>query len=117
MPLRIVQPTQPLRRHGGEAKQHALARRGGKFVFRRLAVQVRAIGVGDDQSGVAGKQVARHFLREGKEQPITMQPVVRPLPVGAQIGQRRLDLDDPDLAALVQRHQIGTPAGRQRHLV
>ena len=32
------------------------------------------------------------------------------LRVGAQILERRLDLDDPDITALVQRDQIGPPS-------
>lgn len=79
-------------------------------VLRRFAVQVRAIGVGHDQTGVGGENLARQILREREEQPVAMHPAIPPFLVGAQILHRGLDLDDPDLAALVQRHKVGAPA-------
>ena len=43
-----------------------------------------------------------------------MGAVVLPFLVGAEIGDRGFDLDDPDFAAGIERHQIGAAAGRQR---
>ena len=70
-------------------------------------MHVGAIGIGDNQAGFLGKDVARQILREGEEQPVAMGAIVLPFVIGAQIVERRLDLHDPDLAALVQRDQIG----------
>ena len=71
----------------------------------------RAEGVGDDQAGVGRENLARHFERGGEEQPVAVQPVVDPFLVGAEIGDRRLDLDDPDFAA-ARRAPPGRRAGR-----
>ena len=54
----------------------------------RLAMQMRAIGVGDDQAGIVRENLARQILREGEEQPVAMHPVVLPFLVGAQILHR-----------------------------
>ena len=79
-------------------------------MLRRLAMQMRTIGVGDDQPGLLWKDLAGQVLRECKEQPVAMSAVILPFVIGAQILHRRLDLDDPDLAALVERHEIGAAA-------
>ena len=70
--------------------------------------------IGHDQSGVGRENLARHILRGGEEQPVAMGAVVLPFLVGAEIGDRGFDLDDPDRAAGIERHQIGAAAGRQR---
>jgi len=75
---------------------------------------MRAIGVGHDQAGSFGENLAGQIPGEGKEQPVAMGAIILPFLVGAQILHRGFDLDDPDLAALVQRHQIGAPSRRQR---
>ena len=80
----------------------------------RLAVQMRTKGVGDDQAGFGGENLAAHILREGEQQPIAMRPVVFPFLIGAQILDRGFDFDNPDVAARVQRHQVGAPPRRQR---
>ncbi len=85
-------------------------------MLRRLAMHMRTVGVRNDQAGLGGENLARQIGREGEEQPVAMGAVLLPLLVGAQILDRRFDLDDPDLAALVQRHQIGAPPGGQRQL-
>src|ERR1035437_7282661 len=61
-----------------------------------------------------GSNLARHRNASGQEQQVAMGPVVLPFLIGAEIGHRGLDLDDPDLAASIERHQIGAAAGRQR---
>jgi hypothetical protein len=45
-----------------------------------------------------------------------MQPVVDPFLVGAEIGDRRFDLDDEDFSAAAEGDEIGAAAGRQRQL-
>ena len=76
---------------------------GVQAVLRRLAHQLRAERVGDDQPGVLGENLARHLERGGEEQPVAMRAVVHPFLVGAEILDRGLDLDDPDLARRVER--------------
>ena len=50
-------------------------------------------------------------MRGGEEQPVAMQPVVLPFLIGAEIGDRGFDLDDPDFAGGIEGHQIGAAAG------
>ena len=83
-------------------------------MLRRFAMHVRAIGIGDNQAGLFRKDFARQILREREEQPVAMRAVFMPFLIGAQILDRRFDLDNPDLATVVQRDQIGAPARRQR---
>src|SRR5260370_2826904 len=99
--LRIDQAIDPLRRSHREPYRHQLAGRRRETMLRRLAMHMRAIGVGDDQAGLFGKNLARQILGEGEKQPVAMRPVLLPLLVGAQSLNRRYDLYDPHLAALV----------------
>ena len=78
-------------------------------VLRRLAHDLRAERVGDDQPGVLRENLARHFERGGEEQPVAMRAIVHPFLVGAEILDRGLDLDDPDLARSVERDEVGAP--------
>ena len=55
MSLRIDQPVDALRRGHREPHRHHLAGRRRQPVFRRLAMQMRAIGVRHDQAGCSGK--------------------------------------------------------------
>jgi hypothetical protein len=43
-----------------------------------------------------------------------MQPIIEPLLVGTKVGNRRLDLDDPQFAVSAEGYEIGAPARRQR---
>ena len=52
----------------------------------------------------------------GEEQPVAGDAVVRPFVVGAEILDRRLDLDDPDRPVGPEPHHVGPPPGRQRQL-
>ena len=88
MALRVDQTVDPLRRRHGETDGHQLAGRRRQPVLRRLALQMRAIGVGDDQASAGGKNLARQILRKREEQPVAMRPILLPLLVGAQILDR-----------------------------
>ncbi len=44
-----------------------------------------------------------------------MGEIIGPFAVAEQIGTRHLDLDDDDVAARIDRHQIGTAPVLQRH--
>src|SRR4051794_3725913 len=72
----------------GEFDRHQLAGRRRQAVLRRVAMQMRAIGVGDDQASLSWENLAWKVLREGKEQPVAMRAVVLPFLVGAQVLQR-----------------------------
>jgi hypothetical protein len=111
---RIFERRQAQRRRAGEGEHHAPARGGMEPVLRRLAHHRRAEGVGDDEAGVRRKNLARHVERGGEKQPIAMQPIIEPLLVGTKVGNRRLDLDDPQFAVGAEGHEIGAPARRQR---
>ena len=66
-------------------------------------------------SPVSGGKISCGTIHvRGEEQPVAMGPVILPFLVGAKIGDRGFDLDDPDFAAGIERHQIGAAAGRQR---
>jgi hypothetical protein len=80
-------------------------------VFRRLAHHRRAEGVRDHEAGVRRKNLARHVERGREKQPVAMQPIIEPLLVGTKVGNRRLDLDDPQFAVGAKRYEIGAPAG------
>src|SRR5438132_2616370 len=83
-------------------------------VLRRLAYDRRAEGIGNDQTGVERKDIARHLKRSREKQPITMPAIIHPLLVSAKVSNRRLDLDDPHVALGTERDQIGAPARCQR---
>jgi hypothetical protein len=95
VPLRIDQPVDPQSRRHRKTHRHLLARGGRDLVLGRLAMQMRAIGVGDDEAGVLRKDLARQVLREGEEQPVAMGAVFVPFLICAQI------LDD-DLISTIQ---------------
>src|SRR5205823_10033567 len=82
VPLGVDQAVDPLGRGHRETHRHGFARRRGQAMLGRLAMQVGAVGVGDDQAGILWKYLARQILREGKEQPVAMHPVVLPFLVG-----------------------------------
>ena len=82
----------------------------------RLADDLRAKGVSDDQAGVRRKYLAGHLDRGGEEQPVAVHPVVHPFLIGAEIRHRGLDLDNPDFAVGAERHEVGAAARRQRQL-
>src|ERR1035437_8089663 len=86
--LRIDQTVDPLRRGKREPHHHQLAGRRRQPMLRRLAMHMRAIGVGDDQAVLFGENLARQVLGEGEEQPVAMRPVIPPFLVGAQILDR-----------------------------
>ena len=61
MTLRIDQPIDPLRRGDGEAHRHQLAGRRRQPMLRRLAMQMRAIGVRNDQAGLLRSDITSAF--------------------------------------------------------
>jgi CheY-like chemotaxis protein len=113
-PFRVGERGKAHRRCTRESEHHALAGRGMEPVLGRLAHDRCTEAVGNDETHLRRKNLARHIERGGEKQPIAMQPVFDPLLVGAKVRNGRFDLDDPHFAAGVERHQIGAPARRQR---
>ena len=82
--------------------------------FPPVPQELRAKGIGHDETGVGRENLARHLDRGGEEQSVAMRAIILPFLVGAEVRDRGLDLDDPDFAARIERHQIGAAPGRQR---
>jgi hypothetical protein len=87
---------------------------GGQLVLGRLASEFGAEGIGHDQPGIGREYLARHFDGRREKQPVAVRAIILPFLVGAEIGDRGFDLDDPQFAARSEAHQIGAAAGRQR---
>jgi len=64
VPLRIDQPVDPLGGGHRKAHRHRFARCRRQAMLGGFAMQVGAVGVGDDQAGILRKYLARKILRE-----------------------------------------------------
>ena len=82
-------------------------------MFGRVAHDLGAVAVRKDEAAFVRKDLGRHARMRGEEEAVAVEPVVGPLTVDAKILDRRLDLDDPDVALPRQRDEVGTPPGRQ----
>ena len=88
---------------------------------RRLAQDRGVVAVGDDHARSLGQErfaVQRAMVEPGRHRPeeaVAMVEIVEPFAVAEQIGARHLDLDDDDLAARVDRHDVGAAAAVERH--
>ncbi len=94
-----------------KAQHDGSAPRRRQPVLRRFAHDRRAEGIRHDQADVGRKDLAGHADDGGEEQPVAMQPVFHPFLIGAEIGDRRFDLDNENLAVAARRDQIGAAAG------
>ena len=94
----------------------ALRVAAAKPVFRRLAQDLGAVAVRQDEAAVLREDRRRHLRMRREEEPVGMQPVFRPLAVDAKILDRRFYLDDPDVAVPGQRDKVGTAARGKRNL-
>ena len=99
-----------------EPEQHGLPRCRRQPVLAGFAQDRRPIGIRQDQPGILGHDLGGNMVGDGEEQPVAMEPVVRPLRVGAEIVDARLDFDDPERPIRRERHDIGPATGRQRQL-
>ena len=84
VPVRVGERGEAQRRRTSEGEHHALAGGGMQPMLRRLADDRCTEGIGDDETGVAGENLARHVERGGEEQPVAMEPIVHPFLVGAE---------------------------------
>ena len=112
--LRVGNSLQPKRCRMRKAQGHRSAGRRRNTLLRRFANDRGAEGVGDDQAGPGGEDIARHPGMGGEEQPIAMAAIIHPFLVGAKIRHRGFYLDNDDFAVAAKRDQIGAPARRQR---
>ena len=78
-------------------------------MLRGLALERCAEGIGNDKAGVLRENFARHVERGGEKQPVAVQPIVDPFLIGTKIGNRRLDLHDPQFPVAPECHQVGAP--------
>ena len=72
------------------------------------------VAVSEDEARILWQELHRKVRRHGEEHPVGVQPVVLPLPVGAEILDRGLHLDDPEEAVAAERGEVGAPARGQR---
>ena len=107
---------QPERRGAGESQHHRLAPCRAEPLFLRLAHEMRAVAVGEHQSGLAGNDLAGEVRRHGEIEPVAMGQVLGPFAVGLKVEQARLDLDDLDVARPATGHHVGAPAVGERKL-
>jgi len=98
-----------------EAHQHGFSGRCRHFVFGRIAEHRRAIGIGQNEPRILGHDLGGHMIRNGKKQPVAMNPVFGPFLIDAKILDARFDFDNPDGAVIGKGDEIGPPAGSQRH--
>ena len=97
-PVRIGKRLQPHRRGAGEQQHHRFACGGGQLVLGRLAFEFGAKCIGHDESRIGREDLARHFDGCREKQPIAVGTVVLPFLVGAKIGNRGFNLNDPEFA-------------------
>src|SRR5438046_678157 len=88
-------PAKVRRRGAREGEHQALARRGMQPMLRRLTDDRGPEGIGDDEASVFRENLARHVERGREKQPVAVRPIVQPFLVGAEVGDRGFDLDDP----------------------
>jgi hypothetical protein len=99
-----------------ELQRHRLAAGAREFVLRGGAHDLAAVAVGDDEARVLGQHLAGKRRRHGEEQPVAELAILGPLLVGAEVFQRGLDLDDPNLAAVGDAGHVRPPPVGQSHL-
>ena len=78
----------------------------GEPMLRRLANNFAAVAIRQQQPRIVRQHLDREIRRDREQQSVAPLPVFRPFAIGAKILERRLDLDDPDLALVVDRHQV-----------
>lgn len=105
-----------VRSEAGELQRCRLAGRGRQSGFGRLADEFRAIGVSDDETGVRRHDLEWHCGRDREIKAVAILTILWPLPVRAQVGHRRFDLDDEQRAIPPERDEIGASSRAQRHL-
>ena len=62
--------------------------------------------IGKDEPYFGRRQVAREILGDGEVEPVAVRQIFGPFVVGAEIGNRGLDLGDHDLAPAVEADEV-----------
>jgi len=119
--VRIVQRHQPPQRGAGEAFGLDLAAGGGQLVQRGGAQDLGVVAVGHDHAAALGQErrrVQRRAVERRWQAPVeavAVLEIVGPLAVAQEVRAADLDLDDDDMPARVDPHEVGPPATAQRH--
>ncbi len=82
----------------------------------RFTGDFAGVGVGEDQPGIGGQDVRRKIRGDGEEQRIAVLAILRPFLVGAEVGNARLDFNNPNLSVAADGQNVGAPAVAERHL-
>ena len=104
---------------GGDARhphQDFLPPRPGKRMMRGLPHHLCTVAIREDEAGILGEDPERYGLVRRKEEPVAVEPIVRPFPVGAKILDAGLGLDDPDFTCRSDAEDIGAAVGGEHHL-
>lgn len=104
------------RRRAGEAEHHRLAPRGLKPLLGGFAHQLRAIAVGEDQTGILGNDLTGEVHGDREIEPVAIIQIFMPLAVRPIVHKAGLDLDDQHVATRRQSHHVGTAPIGQRKL-
>jgi hypothetical protein len=108
------------RRAPREGEGAAFANVRGQRHAMRLAQDRRIVAIGDDHARPLRQErrtVQRRGIEPRRHRPViavAVTEIVGPFAVTHQVGARHLDLDDHQLSARVDRHQVGTAAALQR---
>ena len=94
-----------------EADRLPAAEPRGHRLERRLAPDLGAEAVGDDDADARGQHALRELVTHGEVEPVAVLAVVLPLGVGAKVGEAALDIDDGEAALAVLAQHVRPPAG------
>ena len=100
----------------GKTQHHSLAPRGIEPCHGRVAQDHGAEAIRHHQPAFLRDQVGRKIGTDGEEEGIAERLIFRPFLIGAKIRDRAFDLNDDDIAGVVDRHHIGAPSGNQPEL-
>jgi hypothetical protein len=112
--LGIERAAQPGGGYPGKAQGHGPAPPRGKRGGSAFAQYRRAKRIRHHQATILRDQRGRKPARHGETQAVGKFAIVRPFVVGAKIGDRTLDFDDNQVAALAERQNIGAAAVGER---
>ena len=111
--MRIEVELEPERRGAGEIEHHGLAPRRRQPRLDRLAHQLGAVAIGQDQPCLVGNDVAGEVGIDREIEPVAKFQIVLPFAVGLIIEQAGFDLDDqmsppPDSATTSARRPLAS---------
>jgi hypothetical protein len=112
--FRIERALQPGRCNPRETQRNSAAPPGGEAAGLAVAHDRRSKRVRHYQATIIGDQRGGKPACDGKVQAVGKFAIARPFSVGAEIGERALDLDSDDLTAPPQSQDIGAAAVGER---